>query len=91
MAINHIIGYMPNPTSNRWDTVRWDTGTQGNWVTSGTAAGTANYWNPYTGRQYQVPLTFVHRPYPTSQPRSEPNDDGKELFTDSDLDGLLTE
>ena len=81
MAFNYL-DYIPNPTSN----IRWGIGTQGNWGT-----GTANYWNPYTGRQYQVPLTFVHRPYPTSQPRSEPNDDGKELFTDSDLDGLLTE
>lgn len=89
MAFNYI-NYIPNPTSN----IRWDTGTQGNWSnwgTSGTSAGTANYWNPYTGRQYQVPLTFVGRPSPTPPPRSEPNDDGKELFTDSDLDGLLTE
>lgn len=87
--MDNYVDYIPNPTSN----IRWDTVTQTNWGTSGTAtaAGTANYWNPYTGRQYQVPLTFVHRPSPTPQPRSEPNDDGKELFTDSDLDGLLTE
>lgn len=82
MAFNYI-NYIPNPTSN----IRWDTGTQGNWGT-----GTADYyWNPHTGRHYQVPFTFVGRPSPTPQPRSEPNDDGKELFTDSDLEGLLTE
>ena len=88
MAFNYI-NYIPNPTSN----IRWDTGTQGNWGnwgTSGASAGTVNYWDPHTGRQYQVPLTFVSRP-PTPKPRSEPNDDGKELFTDADLDGLLTE
>ena len=89
MAFNYI-NYIPNPN------IRWDTGTQGNWDTGAQgkwgnwSTGTANYWDPHTGRQYQVPLTFVSRP-PTPKPRSEPNDDGKELFTDSDLDGLLTE